>query len=155
MRRIVEEAGGPKRCVDNDEALKKLVEKSGEVMRNINDMRMSLRKEIAEDLDDAFKKNFKLFSRKLEAQERELGERIDASGAHVIAELSRGAHDDIKDQVHDVPFVAPRNSYSIQIRNCRRSGMCRPGKPMSRRAPSFSQSTTTILQSSAKWTRID
>ncbi|KAJ7230030.1 hypothetical protein GGX14DRAFT_507933 [Mycena pura] len=98
MRRIVEEAGGPKRCVDNDEALKKLVEKSGEVMRNINDMRMSLRKEIAEDLDDAFKKNFKLFSRKLEAQERELGERIDASGAHVIAELSRGAHDDIKDQ---------------------------------------------------------
>ncbi|KAJ7230020.1 hypothetical protein GGX14DRAFT_581900 [Mycena pura] len=105
VQKFIDEKGGAKACVDNDETLEELVAKSGESLATLDPTRAGsgdlasakklLNKELAEDVDDAFKKNMKLFDRKLEMQSKQLADTISLTGEHIISVLSGGAHERI------------------------------------------------------------
>ncbi|KAJ7124548.1 hypothetical protein C8R44DRAFT_704054 [Mycena epipterygia] len=108
VQRFVEDQGGAKACVDNDATLRELVSKSGESLASMDlthsgsgdlaNAKKFLNKELAEDVDEAFRKNIKLFDRKLEMQSKQLTDAISSTGEHIIDVLSGGAHDKILDE---------------------------------------------------------
>ncbi|KAJ7657340.1 hypothetical protein DFH06DRAFT_991084, partial [Mycena polygramma] len=107
VQKFIEDKGGAKACVDNEATLQELVSKSGESLASLDpthsgngdlaSARKLLNKELAEDVDEAFKKNMKLFDRKLEMQSKQLSDTITSTGDHIISVLSGGAHDKILD----------------------------------------------------------
>ncbi|KAJ7140785.1 hypothetical protein C8R44DRAFT_237363 [Mycena epipterygia] len=107
VQKFIDEKGGAKACVDNDGTLQELVSKSGESIAGIDPTRSGsgdlalakkiLNKELAEDVDEAFKKNMKLFDRKLDMQSKQLTDTINMTGEHIIHVLSGGAHEKILD----------------------------------------------------------
>ncbi|KAJ6594849.1 hypothetical protein B0H19DRAFT_1096915 [Mycena capillaripes] len=107
VQRFIDDKGGAKACVDNEATLAELVLKSGENLAELDpthsgngdlaSAKKLLNKELAEDVDEAFKKNMKLFDRKLEMQSRQLADAINTTGEHIISVLSGGAHDKILD----------------------------------------------------------
>jgi ribosomal protein S17E len=109
VQKFIDEKGGAKACVDNEATLQELVSKSGESLASLDptnsgngdltSARKLLNKELAEDVDEAFKKNMKLFDRKLEMQSRQLTDAISSTGEYIISVLSGGAHDKILDPV--------------------------------------------------------
>lgn len=115
MLKFIDEKGGAKACVENDALLKELIQKSGEGVsgvigsdrsRGTDGMaaaKKALTKELAENYDDALKKNFALFGRKLEVQTRQMQQELQVSiqeeGQHIITTILSGAHDRIVDEV--------------------------------------------------------
>ncbi|KAF7322010.1 Protein kinase domain-containing protein [Mycena kentingensis (nom. inval.)] len=106
MRSFIAENGGPKAVVENEATLTELVAKSGETLAgttgggtevDMSKAKKILTKELAEDIDEAFRKNIKLFESKLQMQSEQLQDAIAFTGEHIIHALSDGAHKRILD----------------------------------------------------------
>ncbi|KAJ3575378.1 hypothetical protein NP233_g1131 [Leucocoprinus birnbaumii] len=111
VMRFIEEHGGVKACISNDEYLEQLVVKSGDSLSRISgrgggsgrrsndlpEIRKRLTKEIQEDIDEAFSRNMVLFERKLDMQNKQLNETLRQESDHIITALLAGAHDRIND----------------------------------------------------------
>jgi len=113
LLRFLEENGGIKVCIANDELLDILISKSGESSSKISGrdlsrksasdipaIRKKLFKELAEDIDDILNKNLALYERKLDMQSKQISETIEAESEHIIQTLLSGAHDRIIDAVN-------------------------------------------------------
>ncbi|KAJ7869275.1 hypothetical protein B0H14DRAFT_2571888 [Mycena olivaceomarginata] len=108
VQKFIEDKGGAKACVDNDTTLKELISKGGENLASLDpthsgngdlvSAKKLLNMELAEDVDEAFKNNMKLFDHKLEMQSKQLTDTITSTGEHIINVLSSGAHDRILDE---------------------------------------------------------
>lgn len=113
VQKFIEERGGVKACISNDEYLEELVAKSGDSLSRISgrsggsgrrsndlpEIRKRLMKEIQEDIDDAFSRNMVLFERKLDMQNKQLNETLRQESDHIINALMAGSHDRINDPV--------------------------------------------------------
>lgn len=111
VQRFIDDNGGAKACIYNDELLEELVAKSGDSLTRLSgreagrrsndlpDIRKKLSKELQEDIDEAFNRNMVLFERKLEIQSKQLTETIQQESDHIISTLLSGAHDRIIDPV--------------------------------------------------------
>jgi hypothetical protein len=113
VQKFIEEHGGVKACINNDEHLEGLIAKSGDSLSRISgrgsgsgrrsndllEIRKRLTKEIQEDIDEAFNRNMVLFERKLDMQNKQLNETLRQESDHVISALLAGAHDRINDPV--------------------------------------------------------
>ncbi|KAF8147003.1 hypothetical protein K438DRAFT_2091048 [Mycena galopus ATCC 62051] len=117
VRKFIAEKGSLKACLENDAALRELIEKSGESLDSfaptergknnvagkddIANAKKALTDELAEDMDKVFKKHMRLFSSKLEAQQEQLTDAMNQTGEHVISViigfLSGGVHTKVKD----------------------------------------------------------
>lgn len=111
IMKFIEQHGGVKSCIGNDEYLEELVAKSGDSLSRISgrsggsgrrsndlpEIRKRLMKEIQEDIDEAFNRNMVLFERKLDMQNKQLNETLRQESDHVISALLAGAHDRIND----------------------------------------------------------
>ncbi|TFK44065.1 hypothetical protein BDQ12DRAFT_593650, partial [Crucibulum laeve] len=108
VHKFIEEHGGVKTCIYDDELLEELILKSGESLSRISgrdarksndlpDIRKRLSKELQEDIDEAFNRNMVLFERKLEMQSKQLTETVQQESDHIINTLLAGAHDRIID----------------------------------------------------------
>ncbi|KAJ3506012.1 hypothetical protein NLJ89_g7110 [Agrocybe chaxingu] len=109
IQKFIEEHGGVKACLNNDELLEELIVKTGESFSRIagrdaskrsNDLpsiRKRLLKELMEDVDETFARNMVLFERKLDMQSKQLTETIQSESDHIINTLLSGAHDRIID----------------------------------------------------------
>lgn len=116
VNKFIEEHGGVKACISNDESLEELVAKSGDSLSRISgrgggsgrrsndlpEIRKRLLKEIQEDIDEAFNRNMVLFERKLDMQNKQLGEAMRQESDHIITALTAGAHDRINDPVRSL-----------------------------------------------------
>ncbi|KXN86242.1 hypothetical protein AN958_10320 [Leucoagaricus sp. SymC.cos] len=112
VMKFIEEHGGVKACLNNDEYLEELVAKSGDSLSRISgrgaggsgrrsndlpEIRKRLNKEFQEDIDEAFNRNMVLFERKLDMQNKQLNETLRQESDHIISVLLTGAHDRIND----------------------------------------------------------
>ncbi|KAJ7762637.1 hypothetical protein B0H16DRAFT_1311844, partial [Mycena metata] len=107
VQKFIDDKGGAKACVDNEATLQELVLKSGESLADMDpthsgngdlvSAKKMLNRELAEDVDDVFKKNMKLFDRKMEMQSKQMADAISLTGEHIINVLSGGAHEKIVD----------------------------------------------------------
>lgn len=112
--KFIEDSGGAKACIANDELLEELVSRSGESLSRfpagrdhsgrrsteLPDMKKKLMKELQEDIDEAFNRNMVLFERKLDIQSKQLAETMQEESEHIITTLLAGAHDRISDPVY-------------------------------------------------------
>ncbi|KAF9444007.1 hypothetical protein P691DRAFT_712505 [Macrolepiota fuliginosa MF-IS2] len=111
VQKFIEEHGGVKACINNDEYLEELVAKSGDSLSRISgrsvgpgrrsndlpEIRKRLMKEVREDIDEALSRNMVLFERKLDMQNKQLNETLRQESDHIITALMAGAHDRIND----------------------------------------------------------
>ncbi|KAF9553901.1 hypothetical protein CPC08DRAFT_767164 [Agrocybe pediades] len=104
--------GGPRACLQNADLFEQLVVKSGETYASIagsgdtvvrgspelpNMVRRALIKELSEDIEKTFARNFVAFEKKLVMQEEKLSAAIAAETKQIIQTINSGAHDRIKD----------------------------------------------------------
>ncbi|KAF9443206.1 hypothetical protein P691DRAFT_779013 [Macrolepiota fuliginosa MF-IS2] len=105
---FIEQNGGPKVVVERNDLVQNLVKKSGESMAGLADKSLTsksdidsvkekLKKELAEDVDVLFKRNYTLFERKLEIQSRNIADALEKQGQYIVSVLSSGAYEKIKD----------------------------------------------------------
>jgi hypothetical protein len=140
------EAKGPdgttlKDRMSNDANLQQLLAKSGEDvasfdptnsgMGDLQVVKRVLKKELAEDVDEAFKKNLELFKRTLDFQSEQLTGTITSTAEHIISSLSRGVHKKLSDTVRDPTIICPESGLS-QHRNCKGFGRSRAGTSISK-----------------------
>ncbi|KJA15492.1 hypothetical protein HYPSUDRAFT_149043, partial [Hypholoma sublateritium FD-334 SS-4] len=109
VKTFIEENGGVKECLSDDELLEELISRSGESLSKIsgrdaskrsNDLpgiRKKLFKELTEDIEDLFSRNASHFNRKLEIQQRQLSEAIEAGTEKITQILLSGSYDRIND----------------------------------------------------------
>ncbi|KAJ6561062.1 hypothetical protein DFH09DRAFT_1160351 [Mycena vulgaris] len=93
MRKIIDDKGGAKACIDDDSTLQDLVAKSSESLSamdlthagegDLASLKRALNKELLEDVDEAFQKNMTPFKFKLDM---------------IIGELSNKEHEKIEDK---------------------------------------------------------
>lgn len=113
VQKHIEEHGGIKACLMNEEYLEELVVKSGDSLSRISgrsggsgrrsndlpEIRKRLLKEMQEDVDETFARNLVLFERKLDMQNKQLNDMMRQQSDHLITALTAGAHDRINDPV--------------------------------------------------------
>ncbi|KAJ3559705.1 hypothetical protein NP233_g11198 [Leucocoprinus birnbaumii] len=110
INKFLEEHGGAKACIEQDDLLTKLIAKSGESLTGVLQRsttkgtddsivaaRKKLLKEIAEDVDDVFKKNFEIFEAKMTIQYEHIEHMMDRQGKQIMSALLSGAHERILD----------------------------------------------------------
>jgi hypothetical protein len=109
--KFIDDHGGAKACINNDELLEELVVKSGESLsrfggresgrrsNDLPDIKKRLVKELQEDIDEALHRNMILFERKLDVQSKQLTDTVRQESDHIISKLMSGAHDRITDPV--------------------------------------------------------
>ncbi|EKM75603.1 hypothetical protein AGABI1DRAFT_64395 [Agaricus bisporus var. burnettii JB137-S8] len=111
VQKLIEERGGIKACLMNEEYLEELVAKSGDSLSRISgrsggsgrrsndlpEIRKRLLKEMQEDVDETFSRNMVLFERKLDMQNKQLSDVMRQQSDHIITALTAGAHDRIND----------------------------------------------------------
>ncbi|KJA15486.1 hypothetical protein HYPSUDRAFT_58773 [Hypholoma sublateritium FD-334 SS-4] len=107
VKNFIEDNGGVKECLGNDELLEELIRKSGESLSKISgwdnskrpddlpSIRKKLFKELTEDIEDLFSRNASHFERKLEIQQRQLSEAIEAGTEKITHILLSGSYDRI------------------------------------------------------------
>ncbi|KAG6809584.1 hypothetical protein H0H92_015668 [Tricholoma furcatifolium] len=110
IRRIIDR-GGATSCIGNDKDLQALIDRSPEDSKLVDlkgrqseialgNLKKTLQKELAEDVESALQQNLVRFNGKLDLQERELQglhAAISSTGDKIMAALSRGSHDYIID----------------------------------------------------------
>jgi hypothetical protein len=129
-RLYMEQKGGAEKCIANDQTLLELIEKSGEGVEGVTGgtrgdsdkalaaAKKALNKELAENLDEALKKNFKLFEKKLQMQSKQLDkieDSIHASESSIISTFLSGAHDRIEDEVGNRQFTVSTSDAFLHI----------------------------------------
>ncbi|TFK64963.1 hypothetical protein BDN72DRAFT_922091 [Pluteus cervinus] len=112
VQKFLDDSGGPKTCIEDDDLLTRLVEISGERFSAINGPAMEdktigrarevLLKELQEDVNKMFETNFVGFQRKLAMQSYQLAA-IQASNEHIVEMLNSGSHEKILD--HDLQAI--------------------------------------------------
>ncbi|KAG6815782.1 hypothetical protein H0H87_011401 [Tephrocybe sp. NHM501043] len=110
IRDMIGLGGGAMACITDNQMLRTLIDKSGEDISNLagrleidlGDMRQSLLKELAEDVDTALKRNLALFEGKLDIQKREIEDTITRQGDRIIAYLSGGHERIIDPQIREI-----------------------------------------------------
>ncbi len=124
---FIEKKGGPKACVENEQLLHELVDKSGEGIAGVlgqqsdetwvkakDRLQTALRKELAEDVGQALKTNFAEFQKKLTIQSRQLDSLAEdylKNTQSILTAMNSGAHDRISDVVScDVSFHSRADS---------------------------------------------
>ncbi|CAK5271846.1 unnamed protein product [Mycena citricolor] len=101
VQRFLDENGGARACISDEAALAQLVVKSGDTTlasstsAQITATKKLLTRELAEDVDEAFRKNERLFDRKMELQSQQLEAAIGASEERIVSVLMGGAHERI------------------------------------------------------------
>lgn len=126
VQKFIEDHGGAKACITNDELLEELVSKSGESLsrfpsresgrrsNDLPDIKKRLMRELQEDIDEAFSRNMVLFERKLDIQSKQLTDTMQEESDHIINTLLAGAHDRITDPVRWALFYfISHSSYEI------------------------------------------
>lgn len=103
--------GGPQACIEDRSLLMELLSRSGESLSSVVDMsnsrgntdvgavRKALLKELAEDVDDAVKKNFAIFEVKMAVQPKHFDDSVQKHSRQIMEVLSSGSHDRIQDKV--------------------------------------------------------
>lgn len=113
-KEFIEEQGGPKACLQDDQLVQKLIDLSGEGVsaitsrktgddaKDIEAARKQLARDFAEDLDKAFERNLTMFERKMEMQNKQMEAFFEDSlhneGQLIIAALKAGSYDKIIDE---------------------------------------------------------
>ncbi|PPR01646.1 hypothetical protein CVT24_001622 [Panaeolus cyanescens] len=109
LQKFITDNGGVKYCLNNDDLLAELVNKSGETISRIggketsrkttdlHGIRKKLFKELMEDIDEVFNRNMVLFEKKLDMHGKQMQEVIQSESDHIINSLLAGAHDRIID----------------------------------------------------------
>ncbi|KAK0475513.1 hypothetical protein IW261DRAFT_1340555, partial [Armillaria novae-zelandiae] len=115
IQNFIKVKGGVKACIDNEQLLLELVDKSGEGIAGIlghqsgtvekgvgttaEKVQKEMRKEWAEDVDQAFERNIARFEKKLEVQNRQLTsifkDSLKNTESHILTAMASGAHDRI------------------------------------------------------------
>ncbi|CAK5271426.1 unnamed protein product [Mycena citricolor] len=98
--RKILERGSIEASLDDDATLHQLVLLSGDSTwksKDISETRDLLKKMLADDIQEAFRKNERLFEGKMELQSQQLEAAIIASEERIVNLLQAGAHDDVLD----------------------------------------------------------
>ncbi|KAJ7057598.1 hypothetical protein C8F01DRAFT_1306379 [Mycena amicta] len=104
--KLIQDKGGVKACLDSDTTLLELFTLGGEsasvydasyTRGDLTRARKVLNREIAEDIDEAFKKNLELFDGKLQMHNSRLTASIRLSEQHIISAISDGVFKNISD----------------------------------------------------------
>ncbi|KAK0505331.1 hypothetical protein EDD18DRAFT_1060761, partial [Armillaria luteobubalina] len=118
IQNFIKDKGGVKACIDNEQLLFELIEKSGEGITGIlghqsatadrgtgtttEKVQREMRKEWAEDVDQAFERNIVRFEKKLEVQNRQLTsifkDSLKSTESHILTAMASGAHDRIDNE---------------------------------------------------------
>ncbi|KAK0194867.1 hypothetical protein F5146DRAFT_1023158, partial [Armillaria mellea] len=117
IQNFIKEKGGVKACIDNEQLLLELIDKSGEGVAGIlghqsakergtgsitEKVQKEMRKEWAEDVDHAFERNIAHFEKKLEVQNRQLAsifkDTLTSTESHILTAMASGAHDRIENE---------------------------------------------------------
>ncbi|KAJ6486800.1 hypothetical protein C8R45DRAFT_1098080 [Mycena sanguinolenta] len=96
IRNLIESNHGAQNCVENEEILRQLFTMAGENLmttRELAKARKSLQKELAEEVDEVFKKRIGLLSYQLEKQ----NDRLASDKEEILAALDKGPHTKIVD----------------------------------------------------------
>lgn len=108
LLRFIDENGGIQACLASDKLMSELQKREGGKRQDIDGYRKRIKKEAEEDVDEVLRKNFDLFSRKLDLQSQQLNdidETIRAQGEKMMSVFLAGSHDDI---LHRVGSIAIR-----------------------------------------------
>lgn len=98
LLRFIDENGGIQACLASDKLMSELQKREGGKRQDIDGYRKRIKKEAEEDVDEVLRKNFDLFSRKLDLQSQQLNdidETIRAQGEKMMSVFLAGSHDDI------------------------------------------------------------
>ncbi|KAK0194918.1 hypothetical protein F5146DRAFT_924474 [Armillaria mellea] len=113
VQSFIKAKGGVKACIDNEQLLRQLIDKSGEGDAGIlgpqstvergtgtttEKLQKQLRKELSEDDDQAFQRNIARFEKKLEIQNRQLESVFKDTMSHILTAMASGAHDRIENE---------------------------------------------------------
>ncbi|KAJ7057588.1 hypothetical protein C8F01DRAFT_1371722 [Mycena amicta] len=106
--KVIQDKGGVAACLDSDTTLLELFTLGGESAsvydanylpgNDLTRARSVLSREIAEDIDEAFKKNLEVFDGKLEMHNSRLTANIRLSEQHIITAISDGVFKNISDR---------------------------------------------------------
>lgn len=111
IAKFMDENGGARACIEKDDLLTKLISKSGESLSAVaqrstakgsDDVvaaRKTLLKELAEDVDEIFKKNLAVFEAKMEMQRQQITDVMERQGQQIMSVLLSGSHERISDAV--------------------------------------------------------
>ncbi|KAF9447895.1 hypothetical protein P691DRAFT_705894 [Macrolepiota fuliginosa MF-IS2] len=109
VAKFLEDNGGAKACIEKDDLLTKLVTKTGDSISSIAQrsnvkgsdevvaVRKTLLKELAEDVDEIFRKNLAVYEAKMAIQRQQLIDVVEEQGQQIMSVLLSGTHDKIKD----------------------------------------------------------
>ncbi|KAK0213335.1 hypothetical protein DFS33DRAFT_1249993, partial [Desarmillaria ectypa] len=114
VQTFIKEKGGVKVCIDNEQLLHELIDKSGEGIAGVlghqsgtgetwsgakDKVQKEMRKEWAEDVEQALERNIAHFEKKLEIQNRQLTsifkDSLRNTESHILTAMASGAHDRI------------------------------------------------------------
>ncbi|KAK0462478.1 uncharacterized protein EV420DRAFT_1265318 [Desarmillaria tabescens] len=114
VQTFIKEKGGVKACIDNEQLLHELIDKSGEGIAGVlghqsgtgqtwtgvkDKVQKEMRKELAEDVEQALERNIAHFEKKLEIQNRQLTsifkDSLKDTESHILTAMASGAHDRI------------------------------------------------------------
>ncbi len=123
LQRFLGEHNGPEGCIENGDTLRKFIQKSGEGIEGVlghqsewnnksesermKEVQRVFRKEMAENVDEAFEKNFGRFKITLDLQGQRLTE-IQKDTKTLLQRLNKGAHDYIVDTVSFIIDISSR-----------------------------------------------
>ncbi len=119
IQNFIKDKGGVKACIDNEQLLLELVHQSGEGIAGVlghqsgtgekwtaaitEKVQKAMRKEWAEDVEQAFERNIAHFEKKLEVQNRQLTsifkDSLKNTESHILTAMASGAHDRIINEV--------------------------------------------------------
>lgn len=140
LRNYIEKHGGAKVCIEKDSILEDLILQTGETFTEIPGKivpgksssqskealmfaRSSLRKELAEDIDELLRRHQNYLDTKFEDQQRQLSDSIIYQGDRIIKAVSSGAVEQIQDKVRNAQLQLPRIAeFYFNCRNSRPSG---------------------------------
>jgi len=114
LRKLIVDRGGPESCLKDEAALRQLISESGETFpeaivhgrgkvelltkEELEVIQAELLKELAEDIDEAMKKNQAQLRKLLELQKKGIDETISKQGDRIINAVTSGPHERIKDE---------------------------------------------------------
>ncbi|SJK96921.1 uncharacterized protein ARMOST_00170 [Armillaria ostoyae] len=118
IQNFIKDKGGVKACIDNEQLLHELIDKSGEGIAGVlghqsgtgerwtgtttEKVQKEMRKEWAEDVEQAFERNIAHFEKKLEVQNRQLTsifkDSLKNTESHILTAMASGAHDRISNE---------------------------------------------------------
>lgn len=113
VSKFIDDNGGARACIEKDDLLTKLISKTGESLSSVAQRssakgsdevvaaRKTLLKELAENVDEIFKKNLAVFEAKMVIQRQQITDVMERQGKQIMSALQSGAHEKIRDPVSE------------------------------------------------------